>query len=177
MTWEVKKLGEIVDIKKGQLITNNTRIEGTVPVIAGGKTPAYYHNQANRFGKTITISCSGASAGYIAFFTSPIFASDCSTIEESNNYSIEFFYFLLQSLQEKIYKMQTGGAQPHIHPSDLKPVIVSVPQAKEEQFAIAQVLSDMDSEIEELEQKRDKYLKLKTGMMQQLLTGRIRLKC
>ena len=73
--------------------------------------------------------------------------------------------------------MQTGGAQPHIHPSDLKPVIVSVPQAKEEQFAIAQVLSDMDSEIEELEQKRDKYQKIKAGMMQQLLTGRIRLKC
>lgn len=51
-----------------------------------------------------------------------------------------------------------------------------IPKNKEEQSVIAQILSDMDSEIEELEQKRDKYLNLKTGMMQQLLTGRIRLK-
>ena len=172
--WVVKKLGEVAEIKKGQLITDRTRINGSIPVIAGGKAPAYYHNKANRRGKTITVSGSGANAGYVAFHTKPIFASDCSTIEESKNYSIEFIYFLLQSLQEKIYKMQTGGAQPHIHPSDLNPIIVAVPKP-EEQTAIANILSDMDAEIESLEQKRDKYTMLKQGMMQQLLTGRIRI--
>jgi type I restriction enzyme S subunit len=65
--WETKKLGEVVDIKKGQLITDSTRIDGRIPVIAGGKTAAYFHDKANRFGKTITISGSGASAGYVAF--------------------------------------------------------------------------------------------------------------
>ncbi len=172
--WKVKKLGEIAEIKKGQLITDRTRINGSIPVIAGGKALAYYHNKANRRGKTITVSGSGANAGYVAFHTKPIFASDCSTIEESKIYSIEFIYFLLQSLQEKIYKMQTGGAQPHIHPSDLNPIIVAVPKL-EEQTAIANILSDMDAEIESLEQKRDKYTMLKQGMMQQLLTGRIRI--
>lgn len=172
--WKVKKLGEVAEIKKGQLITDRTRINGSIPVIAGGKALAYYHNKANRRGKTITVSGSGANAGYVAFHTKPIFASDCSTIEESKNYSIEFIYFLLQSLQEKIYKMQTGGAQPHIHPSDLNPIIVAVPKP-EEQTAIANILSDMDAEIESLEQKRDKYTMLKQGMMQQLLTGRIRI--
>ncbi len=172
--WDVRKLGEVAEIKKGQLITDSTRIDGIIPVIAGGKTPAYYHNKSNRHGKTITVSGSGASAGYVAFHTIPIFASDCSTIEESRSYSIEFIYFLLQSLQEIIYNMQTGGAQPHIHPSDLKPIIVSVP-SKEEQSAIATILSDMDTEIESLEQKRDKYTMIKQGMMQQLLTGRIRI--
>jgi type I restriction enzyme S subunit len=52
---------------------------------------------------------------------------------------------------------------------------IPLPPTKEEQQAIATVLSDMDSEIEKLEQKRDKYTLLKQGMMQQLLTGRIRL--
>ena len=172
--WEVKKLGKICEIKKGQLITDRSRIEGNIPVIAGGKVPAYFHNKANRNGKTITISASGASAGYVAYHNYPIFVSDCSSIEESKKYTIEFIYFLLQSKQEKIYKMQTGGAQPHIHPSDLTPINVSMPK-KEEQTAIATILSDMDAEITSLEKKRDKYIMLKQGMMQQLLTGRIRI--
>lgn len=172
--WEMKKLGEVCYIRKGQLITESTRIDGNIPVIAGGKTPAYFHNKANRHGKTITISGSGASAGYVAFHKYPIFASDCSTIEESRSYSIEYIYFLLQSLQDTIYKMQTGGAQPHIHPNDLNPIIVSIPKP-EEQTAIATVLSDMDTEIEKLENKLGKYRQIKTGMMQQLLTGKIRL--
>lgn len=50
-----------------------------------------------------------------------------------------------------------------------------IPSTKEEQTAIAQVLTDMDNEIEQLEKKRDKYLNIKSGMMQQLLTGQIRL--
>ena len=172
--WEVKKLGEIADIRKGQLITESTRINGNIPVIAGGKTPAYYHNKPNRLGKTITISGSGASAGYVSFYSYPIFASDCSTISESPNHSIEYIFYLLQLLQEKIYKMQTGGAQPHIHPSDINPIEIPFPPI-DEQTRIAQILSDMDAEIEALEKKLDKHKMLKQGMMQNLLTGRIRL--
>jgi type I restriction enzyme S subunit len=149
-------------------------VQGNIPVIAGGKTPAYYHNKANRTGKTITISSSGASAGYISFHSYPIFASDCSTISESADYSIEFVYYLLFSMQEKIYKMQTGGAQPHIHPRDLNPIPVVCPD-KTEQSAIASTLLDMDAEITALETKLEKCKMIKQGMMQTLLTGEIRL--
>ncbi len=172
--WEVKKLGVVCEIRKGQLITDSTRVDGNIPVIAGGKTPAYYHNKPNRIGKTITISGSGASAGYLSFHDYPIFASDCSTIEESENYSIEFMFYLLQLLQEKIYKMQTGGAQPHIHPSDLNPILIPVP-SKDEQIEIAIIFSDMEAEIKALETKLEKFKKVKLGMMQNLLTGKIRL--
>lgn len=172
--WEAMKLGEVVNIRKGQLITENTTVLGSIPVIAGGKSPAYFHNKANRSGKTITISGSGASAGYVAFHNYPIFASDCSTIEEHKDYSIEFVFYLMQMLQDKIYKMQTGGAQPHIHPSDLNPIEVSFPK-KEKQEQIATILSDMDAEISALETKLEKYRKIKLGMMQNLLTGKIRL--
>jgi type I restriction enzyme S subunit len=172
--WEVKKLGEVLNIRKGQLITDKTRVDGDIPVIAGGKQPAYYHNKPNRFGKTITISGSGASAGYVSFHNYPIFASDCSTVEESKQYSIEYVFFLFQFLQEIIYKKQTGGAQPHIHPSDLNPIEVSFPD-KIEQTRIAEILSDMVSEISALENKLGKYRKIKQGMMQNLLTGKIRL--
>ena len=53
---------------------------------------------------------------------------------------------------------------------------LKLPPTIQEQLAIVRVLSDMDSEIGHLEQKRDKYKQIKLGMMQQLLTGRIRLK-
>ena len=172
--WEVKKLGEVCQIQKGQLITKETKIDGNIPVIAGGKKPAYFHNKANRFGKSITVSGSGANAGYVSFHNYPIFASDCSTINENEKYSIEFIFFLLQEMQERIYKMQTGGAQPHIHPKDLNPIEFAIP-SKQEQTRIATILSDMDAEITQLQQKIDKYKQLKQGLMQQLLTGKIRL--
>ncbi len=172
--WETKTLGEVVNIRKGQLITDSARIDGNIPVIAGGKTPAYFHCKANRYGKTITISGSGASAGYVSFHSYPIFASDCSTIEESKNYSIEYVFYFLQLMQEKIYKMQTGGAQPHIHPKDINPIQIPIPN-REEQIKVAKILSDMDSEILILEAKLEKQKQLKQGMMQSLLTGKIRL--
>ena len=172
--WEVKLLGDVVEIRKGQLITEKDAVAGSVPVIAGGKKPAYYHNKSNRTGKTITVSASGASAGYVAFFHTAIFASDCSTINEGQTYSIEFIFFQLQLKQVVIYKAQTGGAQPHIHAVDLMPIEIGCPSLPE-QNAIATVLSDMDADLAALEQQRDKTRDIKQGMMQELLTGRIRL--
>lgn len=172
--WVVKKLGDITQIQKGQLITEKTRAEGNIPVIAGGKEPAYYHNKPNRVGKTITVSASGASAGFVAIHDYPIFASDCSTIGEGKYYSLDYIFYLLQMMQEKIYRMQTGGAQPHIHASDLAPIRIYMP-SKKEQEEVAMVLSDMDAEISALESKLEKYKQIKQGMMQQLLTGKIRL--
>lgn len=172
--WERKTMSDVCEIRKGQLITSSTRTDGNIPVIAGGKTPAYYHKYPNRTGKTITISASGANAGYVSFHNYPIFASDCSTISESNNYSIEYIYFILIGMQNSIYKMQTGGAQPHIHPKDINPIIIPFPSISE-QTHIAQILSDIDNEIESLQEKLSKYKQLKQGLMQELLTGRIRL--
>jgi type I restriction enzyme S subunit len=172
--WVTKKLGDVCEIKKGQLITDSTRINGSIPVIAGGKSPAYYHNKANRLGKTITISGSGASAGYVAFHTQPIFASDCSTISEAKNYKLEFIFYWLQLNQFRIYKMQTGGAQPHIHPSDLNPLEFNLPPI-EQQNEISDALYCADLEISFLELKLNKLKQQKQVMMQALLTGKIRL--
>jgi len=172
--WEKRPLGDVVKIQKGQLITNKTLSPGNVPVIAGGKQPAYFHAFANRSGRTITISASGASAGYVALYNVPIFASDCSTVSESPDYNLDFIYYQMASKQQIIYKSQTGGAQPHVHAKDLNPIMFFFPPLAE-QGAIAAVLSDMDAELSALEARRDKAIALKRGMMQELLTGRIRL--
>lgn len=172
--WEVKPLGELVKIQKGQLITAKTLVPGDVPVIAGGKQPAYFHAVPNRLGRTITISASGASAGYVSIHDRPVFASDCSTIGEADGYSLDFVYFQLLLKQKLIFKAQTGGAQPHIHAKDLNPIPFFVPSVGE-QVAIAETLRAMDAELIALGARRDKTRALKQGMMQELLTGRTRL--
>ncbi|MBD2214101.1 restriction endonuclease subunit S [Nostoc linckia FACHB-104] len=71
--------------------------------------------------------------------------------------------------------VKTVTAIPHISSDDIKNFIINVPPTKEEQKAIAQILSDMGAEITALEQKRDKFKAIKQGMMQELLTGKTRL--
>ncbi|MDG6028084.1 MAG: restriction endonuclease subunit S [Candidatus Brocadia sp.] len=69
--------------------------------------------------------------------------------------------------------MRTG--QPGINGNEYKELIIPLPPTKAEQTAIAQVLSDMDAEIEALEKKLEKYKMIKQGMMRELLTGKTRL--
>ncbi|QRO14243.1 restriction endonuclease subunit S [Moraxella osloensis] len=173
--WDVVNLGNYVEIRKGETITLANIKYGDIPVIAGGKKPAYFHNQANRFGKTITISASGASAGFVSFHENNIFASDCSTISESKKYSIEYLFYNLLLRQSDIYKMQAGGAQPHVQPKDLKPMLLVLSNNYEEQNMIAQIFLDMDKELTALNERLTKLNDIKQGLMQDLLTGKIRL--
>ena len=173
--WKEVKLGEIAKISKGQSLQSCDFINGPYPVIAGGMSPQGYHKYYNREENTITISASGANAGYVALWKSNIFATDCSTIETVDRYVIEFMYFALKNIQIIIYKSQIGGAQPHIYPKELNKLHILFTEDISEQRAIAEILSDMDAEIAELEKKKEKYTSIRQGMMQQLLTGKIRL--
>ena len=69
----------------------------------------------------------------------------------------------------------TGTTVKHINSRDLSSVKIALPRDKEEQHEIALILSDMDAEIEILEHELKKLRDIKQGMMQELLTGRIRL--
>ena len=171
--WEKVRLGEVCPMERGEMLTSDNYLQGDIPVIAGGKEPAGFHSYANRQKNTITISCSGASAGFVAFHDVPIFATDCFTISESNAYNIWFIYHVLTNLQEKIYKLQTGGAQPHVHPKDVYPMKIHIPSIKE-QNAIASVLVNADKEIEIQKQKLAAMQAQKKGLMQVLLTGKKR---
>lgn len=173
--WRTKRLGEIVVVKKGSMLTSNQYVLGNIPVIAGGKNAAGFHHISNRPSNTITVSASGASAGYVSFHQEPIFATDCSTIESNDVYDIKYIYHLLVLHQKALYAMQTGGAQPHVHANDIHELQVFCTSDIVEQTTIATILSDIDKEIADLKAKQDKYKLIKKGMMQKLLTGQIRL--
>jgi type I restriction enzyme S subunit len=116
----LKTLGEIVRIRKGKNITRNTVCRGKVPVVAGGLEPAYYHNVANTVSPVITVSASGANAGYVNFYGEDVWASDCSVIDASVTSTPHYFYLLLKDKQRDITRLQRGSAQPHVYPKDLE---------------------------------------------------------
>lgn len=174
--WENKAIIDITGkIKRGQTLKSNDFCVGNIPVVAGGKQYAGFHNVANQNGRTITISGSGASAGYVLIHNTPIFATDCSVIKEMQNFSLDFLYYYLSYLQETLYGLQTGGAQPHVYPRDIERIKINIPSSKEEQEAISKILIDVDEEISILETRLTKYKAIHQGMVQQLLKGKIRL--
>lgn len=95
----------------------------------------------------------------------------------NSSFSANYFYYLLNSsvVREVIMKKSKPGTQIYLNLPDVLELNIQYTTNIEEQAAIASILSDMDNEIEELEQKLNKTRKLKQGMMQQLLTGKIRL--
>lgn len=90
--------------------------------------------------------------------------------------NIEYLYYYLASIEQKWSSHGQTGSQMNLNTTIIGNEKVTFPPTEEEQSAIVQILSNMDSEIGMLKQKRDKYRQLKVGMMQQLLSGRIRLK-
>ena len=93
--------------------------------------------------------------------------------DQSNKLNKEFLYYLL--LNQDLSVCITGTGQPQIVRGPLANFELPLPCEIPEQTAIATVLSDMDAELSALEARRDKTRALKQGMMQELLTGRIRL--
>ena len=140
--FEMMPLGEVCEIRKGSSITRKEVIEGSIPVIAGGQKPSAFHNRANRTGETITVSASGAYAGFVSYFKEPIFASDCSTIKPKDGRLMGAFLFhVLKSRQAEIYKLQVGMGQPHVYPKDLSSFRIPLPPLETQREIIAEIES------------------------------------
>lgn len=124
------RLGSFTNICKGTALTSKDIIPGNIPVIAGGKSSPYSHNEANFDGNVITVSASGAYAGYVWYHQNPIFATDCSVISSKDESLVLTSYIaeVLKSIQSIIYRLQVGAAQPHVYPSDLMNIYIpSIP--------------------------------------------------
>ncbi|EMR9378756.1 restriction endonuclease subunit S [Escherichia coli] len=172
--WRNSTLSMFCNIAKGKALSASDLEVGDFPVIAGGKSSPYRHSDYTHE-NVVTVSASGAYAGYISYHNYKIWASDCSVVSAKADNLIDYFYQLLLSLQDKIYSLQSGGAQPHIYPKDLNSIPLWVPCVKEQQ-KIATVLSAADAEISTLEKKLACLRDEKKALMQQLLTGKRRVK-
>ena len=113
-------VGNYLKPKRGKNLLSKNAILGDIPVVAGGLEPAIYHNKSNTQSPVITISASGANAGFIRLWHIPVWSSDSSYIDYSVSKYIYFWYVFLKLRQNEIYDLQSGSAQPHIYPKHLE---------------------------------------------------------
>jgi type I restriction enzyme S subunit len=173
--WEIKKLGEIAEIYQPQTISQNVFINDGYLVYGANGVVGKYHLYNHETWQT-TITCRGSTCGTVnrtigkSWITGNAMVMN---VDKSSNINKLFFYYILT--KQDFSQCITGSGQPQIVRSPLFEFKLSAPKSKDEQEVIANKLSDMDAEIAALETKLDKYRKIKLGMMQNLLTGRIRL--
>lgn len=149
---EWKKLGDVCSFSRGRTITAKEAVEGSVPVIAGGQTPSYYHNEANRTGESITVAGSGAYAGFVAYWNQPIFVSDAFTVDTFGDLLHKYVYHWLKMNQQRIFDTQKGAGVPHVHGKDIAGFIIPIPSLSE-QNRIVGILDTFTASIENLKQQ------------------------
>ena len=151
---EFVKLGECCTFKRGTTITAKNAIAGDVPVLAGGQKPAYYHNVSNRTGETIVVAGSGAYAGYVSYWTIPVFLSDSFSVLPDNRLVTKFVYYFLKNIQQKIFATKKGSGVPHVHGSSIAKFEIPLPPI-EVQTEIVRILDKFTSLEAELEAELD----------------------
>ena len=135
---EWKPLGEVAELKRGTSITQNTSTEGGYPVISGGRQPAYYVDQFNRTGETITVAGSGAYAGFLQYWNEPIFVGDAFSIKPDPSLLLtRFVYLFLLKQQQRLHDMKVGGAVPHVYTKFVAPILIPLPQLAVQEQIVA----------------------------------------
>jgi len=183
--WQVKKLGEIVQINMGQspdsenynhkgigipLIQGNADIENRKSIVRVWTTQIT--KVCDKGDLILTVRAPVGSIG-IASEYSCLGRGVCSL--KPINYDINFLFHSLVFAESRWKTLEQGSTFTSANSAQIAEFALLVTESIEEQTAIAAVLSDMDAEIAALEQRRDKTRALKQGMMQELLTGKTRL--
>lgn len=119
------ELGNIGSFVRGKNITAAKMLKGDIPVISAGLQPSGFHNAANVYGASLTISASGANAGYLQYHVNDIWAADCSYYQDDA--TIWFVYNTLKYLRPVISNLQCGAAQPHVYPKNINKLCVLIP--------------------------------------------------
>lgn len=174
--WENVRLKQLCSIQKGQQLNANTLTKnGKYACLNGGIIPSGYTTKWNTEANTISISEGGNSCGYVNWNDSRFWAGGhCYTLANVK-ISNSFLYFVLKNKEGHIMNLRVGSGLPNIQRPSLEKLLLKIPSAQKEQQDIAQVLSSCDKEIDLLKQKLAKLEEQKKGLMQVLLTGKVRL--
>ena len=174
--WAEKKLGEILDYEQPQpyLVVSTDYVDSGIPVLTAGKSLilGYTTEQFGIYNKlpVIIFDDFTTDSKYISY-PFKVKSSAMKVLSLKNNdYDLRLVYELMQQIDFPLKDHQRYWI------SEYSQLTISIPKDREEQTAIATILTDMDKEIADLEARRDKCSFLKSGMMQKLLTGQIRLK-
>jgi type I restriction enzyme S subunit len=189
--WEVKRLGDVATCYSGGTpsTSNPEYYNGNIPWITSSDLNARYicevenriselgliHSSAKIVKKyTLLIALYGATAGVVAISNINGAINQAILAVIPNNCNVEFLFFYFELYKEHIVFTYTQGGQPNLSGDIIKSLQIPLPPLPE-QTAIAAILTDMDTDITTLETRLAKTKALKTGMCQELLTGKTRL--
>ena len=168
------KLSDVVSMKSGESITaERITSEGKFPCFGGnglrGYTTTFTHD-----GSYTLVGRQGALCGNVTFVSGRFYASEHAiVVTPKKETDIKFMSYVLYDMNLNQYS--ESSAQPGLSVKKLMELEYPIPQNKEEQTAIAEALSDIDSLISSLQKLIEKKKAIKQGAMQELLTGKKRL--
>ncbi|NBC05356.1 MAG: hypothetical protein GVY20_16855 [Bacteroidetes bacterium] len=183
--WAVVKSGEVVEYINGRAYSKHEWEDTGIPVVRlqnlTGSGERYYYSNLNLPEKNymyegdLIFMWSASFGPYIwkgpkAIYHYHIWKIDCN----EDKIDKMFYYHKLVRLTEELKQTTSGSTMLHLTKAGMEKFKLNLPSL-EEQKAIAQILSDMDRELQTLRQKREKYKQIKQGIMQELLTGKTRL--
>lgn len=170
--YENANIRSIAHTLKGNALSSTNVEVGDIPVIAGGQTSPYCHNQANYRGNVITVSASGAYAGYVWYHDYPIYATDCCVIfsKDESRFITRYLYEVLKLQQKAIYRLQTGAAQPHVYAADLQKLNIPVVSVDKQQ-EIVDYIADIRNRAKSLQEEGKAILEKVKKEVEQILIG------
>ena len=193
--WETKRLGDVASFFKGlSLSKTDLSLDGKKPCIHYGQLFTIYAeritevlNRTDREGiffysvrndvlmPASDVTPNGLATACCIRHSNVILGGDILVIRAPEDLlNGEFFAYIIKVNRNQVLQLVSGTTVFHLYGRDMANFSFSAPNV-EEQSAITTVLSDLDTEIASLEQRLDKTHAIKQGMMQQLLTGHIRL--
>lgn len=170
--WEVKEIGDFAPLQRGFDLPAGQRKEGIYPVVYSNGI-VNTHNKFQVKGAGVVTGRSG-TLGKVHYVEDDYWPHNTSLwVTRFNGSNSKFVYFLFVYIGFE--RFASGSGVPTLNRNDAHSFKVEIPSQISEQTAIATILTDMDSDISNLQQRLSKARQIKQGMMQQLLTGRIRL--
>lgn len=169
--WREGTLGEIAEFRRGKGILGKDTIKGNIPVVAGGLEPAYYHNLANTKAPVVTISASGANAGFMRMYNVDVWASDCSYID-SRCANLLWTYCYLKINAQLLKHVQTGAVQPHVKASDVNAFEIIIPSS-ENILNFQQKVKPIFDQIANNERENIRLAQLRDTLLPKLMSGEI----
>lgn len=170
--WRNGTLSDIGKFNRGKTIISANIEPGPIPVIAGGILPSFYCNEYNVIGPVITISASGANAGYVNLYHENIWASDCSFLEDSATKYLYWIYCFLKSNPNILINLQKGSAQPHVYAKDVNQIELLIPPER--------ILTSFESEVAALYSQIAKFdrmipllLEARDRLLPKLMSGEV----
>ena len=193
--WDTKKMGELARIQRGAsprpidrpIWFDRTSSVGWLRISDVSKTVKYLTETTQSLSELGIANSRFVPQGNLvmsicATVGKPIITSVNLCIHDGfvvfNGLSViqDYMYYILKKLEPEWSKQGQTGSQMNLNTELINTTLVLIPQSQAEQTAIASILSDMDSDIGSLQQRLSKTRQIKQGMMQELLTGKTRLK-